>query len=276
MIGSTFVRSAVLMTTLAFSALAHSNLHFPTPRANINRSYDYKFVQNACQNEDTSIPPENVFSRGDDITATWFWNNHDGGFVKLAMILGTDPVVDNSYFLRNENVIFGQCYTKGCPKNGFDPGNTQECIGHTFQWPTWLEDGVYTFQWSQFGSYNSQQIPTKQLPIYHTCANVRIQGGPKTNRPSDWVAEFRGGSKDFVNGKAIDDNSTNGCAFKNFNAEPADPTLVDEGDERADNIVFGPPGNWAVSGGGILERVEKLALRRLGHIARAHNMNNAA
>jgi hypothetical protein len=91
--------------------------------------------------------------------------------------------------------------------------------------PSWVSDGVYILQWSQIGGYNSQQDATKQLPIYHTCANIRISGGvPLTARPDDWIAPFYGGDMVGINGKQAQSDQ---CAFKKFNASlPTPPSSI--------------------------------------------------
>ena len=86
------------------------------------------------------------------------------------MILGIPGSMKNDAFLRNENIIQGQCYYSGCDDGGFDPGNTRQCVGKELTFPDWLEDGDYVLQWSQIGGFDSDGIPTKQLPLYHTCA----------------------------------------------------------------------------------------------------------
>lgn len=264
-------KNVILAALLAASsAVAHSNLFFPTPRNNVDSAYQSS-DENACGFDGTDIPDENNFQRGQQVPVQWWWNNHDGGFVKMALIKTMEdnvPASDQQYFLRNENIIQGQCFTGNCTMNGFDPGNTEPCVGHTMEIPSWVSDGVYILQWSWFGGYNSDDVATRQLPIYHTCANVRISGGTTlTQRPADWIAPFYDGEQIQINGQSAPSGQ---CAFKNFAAEPADPSVVDVTDDNADNIKFGAPDGWAAVGNTNTKRADNLYLPRLGHIARRH------
>ncbi|KAJ6535267.1 hypothetical protein DFH09DRAFT_1091804 [Mycena vulgaris] len=166
----------------------------------------------------------------------------------FALTGGHPAKVDNKDMLANESIINGQCYTGGCNKDGFDPGNTHECIGKNVTIPNWVSDGEYVFSFSSIGGFNSNAVPTKQLPLYHNCAkcdlaspllfkgspsvtlsSIRVQGcAPLEDRPANWVAPFIGGSTD-------------------NRAEPTDASIVDVNDVR-DNMEFGLPDGWAVPG----------------------------
>jgi hypothetical protein len=181
---------------------------------------------------------------------------------------------EQQYFLRNENIIQGQCYTGNCNMEGFDSGNKHKCIGVDMEIPSWVSDGDYILQWSQIGGYDSNGIATRQLPIYHTCANIRISGGvPLTNRPDDWIAPFYGGDKTLINDKS---SGPDECAYKNFAAEPSDPSVVNVNDDSGDNIRFGGPDGWAAVGANNTKRADNVFLPRLGHIARRHQQLDAS
>ena len=129
-----------------------------------------------------------------------------------------------------------------------------------------MADGEYTLQWSHFSGYNSDQVTTRSLPIYHTCANIRINGGvPFVPRPADWVAPFFGGDQVQINGQGTGPDQ---CAFKQFSSEVADPTAVDVKNDDPSLIRFGIPNGWAVAGNTPNKRADNLHLPRLGHIAR--------
>jgi hypothetical protein len=264
--------AALLATS---SVIAHSNMHLPTPRKEQDSAY-LSLDDNACGFGGTDIPEENNFQRGQKVPVQWWWNNHDGGFIKMALIKTMEdnvPAKDQQYFLRNENIIQGQCYTGNCDRNGFDPGNTHLCKGVDMEIPSWVSDGEYILQWSQIGGYNSQQVATRQLPIYHTCANIRISGGVTlTPRPDDWIAPFFGGDQVQIDGKS---SGPNQCAFKNFAAEPSDPSVVNTSDDSSDNIRFGVPDGWAAVGPNNTKRADTVRLPRLGHIARRHLLEDA-
>jgi hypothetical protein len=269
-------KNVILAALLAASSVvAHSNMFYPTPRRNQDSEY-VSSDQNACGFDGTDIPSENQFERGQKVPVKWWWNNHDGGFVKMALIKTMEDNVsakDQQYFLRNENIIQGQCYTGNCNRDGFDPGNTHECQGQDMEIPSWVSDGVYILQWSQIGGYNSQAVATRQLPIYHTCANIRISGGvPLTPRPNDWIAPFFGGDMVQINGQS---SGPNQCAFKNFASEPTDPSVVNTSDDSSDNIRFGAPDGWAAAGANNTKRADSVYLPRLGHIARRHQLLDA-
>jgi hypothetical protein len=258
----------------ASSVVAHSNMYKPTPRRDQDSAYTSS-NENACGFGGTDIPDENVFQRGQKVPVKWWWNNHDGGFIKMALIktmVDNVSAKDQQYFLRNENIIQGQCYTRNCDRNGFDPGNTHSCQGEDMEIPSWVSDGVYILQWSQIGGYNSEAVPTRQLPIYHTCANIRIEGGVTlTARPDDWIAPFYGGDQVEINGQS---SGPNQCAFKNFAAEPVDPSVVNTSDDAADTIRFGIPDGWAVAGANNTKRADNVYLPRLGRVAR-HLLDDA-
>ncbi|KAJ7803031.1 hypothetical protein B0H13DRAFT_2687876 [Mycena leptocephala] len=223
----------------------------PEPR---NRQ-DYQFTvkgANACENERTDLTDKNTFFRGQSFEPKWWWNNHDGGFIKFALTLGIPAKVDNAGFLANENIINGQCYTGGshpfalqtprtnhqtvggCDKNGFDPGNTHPCVGKNVTIPNWVEDGDYVFSFSSIGGFNSDAVPTKQLPIYHNCAKRRHSRGTPQGLGRAVLRRLQ----DNVNGKPIPPDT---CAFKNFRAEPEDPSVVNVNDVDGSNIAFGLP-----------------------------------
>jgi len=269
-----FKNVIVVAVLAAASAFAHSNMHQPTPRKEVDSAY-LSTDDNACGFKGTDIPSENNFQRGQKVPVQWWWNNHDGGFIKMALIKTMEDNVnqtDQQYFMRNENIIQGQCYTGNCDRNGFDPGNTHLCTGQDMEIPSWVSDGTYILQWSQIGSYNSQDVATRQLPIYHTCANIQISGGTTlTTRPADWIAPFFGGDQVQINGQSA---TSDQCAFKHFNAEPTDPSTVDTTDDSTDNIQFGGPNGWAAVGVNNTKRADRVYLPRLGHIARRHLLDS--
>jgi hypothetical protein len=255
-----------LLLSAASTVLAHSNMFFPVPRGDFSYAYQDP-LQNACENEDTNIPGENTFARGQEIVPKWWWNNHRGAFIKFALTKTINGRVSNNGFNDNSNIIQGQCYTGGCDQNGFDPGNTHPCIGKPLTFPDWVSDGEYVLQWTQIGGFDSDAIATKQLPLYKTCANIRIQGGvPLQARPNDWIAPFFGGSQDVIRGQSGGDDV---CGFKQFNREPEDPRQVNvDADVFVDNMQFGGPGGWAAVGATNQKRANTVILPRLGHIAR--------
>lgn len=108
----------------ASSVIAHSNMHVPTPRKESDSAY-LSSDENACGFEGTDVPDENNFQRGQKVpvqcTSSFlcsflgfplifvflgWWNNHFGGFIKMALIKTMEdnvPANDQQYFLRNEN-----------------------------------------------------------------------------------------------------------------------------------------------------------------------------
>jgi len=257
--------AAALLST---SALAHSNMLEPAPRKNQDSAF-MDINQNGCENENTDIPPKNNFQRGQKIPLQWWWNNHSGGFIKMALIEKVTGFVGpegKAALLANENIIQGQCYTRKCDRSGFDPGQTKKCEGADLEIPDWVSDGEYTLQWSHFGGYDSDGVPTRQLPIYHTCANIRINGGaPPQKRPSDWIAPFFGGDEIQIKGKSA---GADQCAFKKFAKEPENPSVVNTKDDDPGSIQFGRPDGWAAPGNTNKKRAAAVYLPRLGRIAR--------
>ena len=156
---------------------------------------------------------------------------------------------------------------------GFDSGNTHICKGVDMEIPSWVSDGTYILQWSQIGGYNSNSDATRALPLYHTCANIKISGGTNlTTRPDDWIAPFYGGDKIKI---GEDESGPNQCAYKVFAAEPSDPSVVNTDDNSPDNIRFGAPDGWAAVGANNTKRANVVRLPRLGHIARRHQLDAA-
>jgi hypothetical protein len=264
-----FFSKLAFVVAAASSALAHSNMFQPTPRLN----QDFAYVsrdQNACGYDGTFIPEENNFQRGQQVPLKWWWNNHDGGFIKISLIKTMANFVEagsEDALLHRVNTIQGQCYTRACDRfRGFDSGQTRACEGAPVEIPNWVSDGEYILQWSHFGGYNSDAVATRQLPIYHTCANIRISGGAALQeRPSDWTAPFFGGDQVQINGQSATNQQ---CAYKNFSEEP-NPANVNVRDDDGSNIRFGGPTNgWAAPGNTNQKRADAVYLPRLGHIAR--------
>jgi len=253
---------------LASSTLAHSNMFSPVPRENKSSAF-LNANQNGCENTKTNIPGQNTFARGQEVPLEWWWNNHLGGFIKMALIktkAGNVGEKSKAALLANENIIQGQCYTRKCNRKGFDPGNTHKCEGAPLEIPDWVSDGEYVLQWSHFGGFHSEKVPTRQLPIYHTCANIRIKGGKSLkDRPKDWIAPFFGGDEAQIDGKSAGPDQ---CVFKKFAKEPADPKVVNTKDDSKDNIKFGGPDGWAAVGKSNQKRNDATRLPRLGHLAR--------
>jgi len=269
-----FLSRAILIAALtASSAMAHSNMFSPIPRKNVNSAFVSR-DNNACEDTSTVIPDANNFQRGQTIPLKWWWNNHDGGFIKMAIIGGVNPGIGRdgqTAFLSRDNIIQGQCYTRNCDRSGPDPGNTKVCTGHDLTFPNWLADGEYTLQWAHFSGYNSQGVATRSLPIYHSCANIRIKGGvPPVRRPADWVAPFFGGDQVQIKGQG---SGPDRCAFKQFPSEVLEPTAVNQKNDDAGLIQFGTPNGWAVKGNTPNKRANNLHLPRLGHIARHLELN---
>jgi len=61
------------------------------------------------------------------------------------------------------------------------------------------------------------------------------------------------------------------CAFKQFAAEPLEPTLVNVKNDDASLIQFGLPEGWAVKGNTPAKRADNHHLPRLGRVARHLN-----
>ena len=118
-------RNVIVAALLAASSvIAHSNMFFPIPRQNKDSAYQ-STDENACGYDGTDIPAENNFQRGQKVPVgceclqstrssisvhtflcLGWWNNHDGGFIKMALIKTMEdnvPASDQQYFLRNEN-----------------------------------------------------------------------------------------------------------------------------------------------------------------------------
>ena len=142
---------------------------------------------------------------------------------------------------------------------------THECQGADLEIPKWVADGDYTLQWSNFGGYDSEGVATRQLLIYHSCANLRINGGvPFQNRTSDWIAPFFGGDETQINGTSAGPGQ---CAFKKFAKEPQDPSVVVKDDDPS-TIQFGRPDGWAAPSNTSQKRANAVYLPRLGHVVR--------
>ncbi|KAJ7921449.1 hypothetical protein B0H13DRAFT_1984764 [Mycena leptocephala] len=266
-VSTTLLRFGVLFALLS-AAVAHTHMFFPAPR----NQDDYSFTKkgaNACENMRT------------DLTERRFLN-YAGGFIKFALTPAIRHTRQQSPS-REQEIINGQCYTG---KMGSTLGQNP-CVGKNVTIPNWVADGTdYVLSFSSIGGFNSNGNPTKQLPLYHNCANIRIKGGVTLEQPANWVAPFIGGSQDKVNGKAVPQTSA---------AEPADPSVVNTNDVDKSNIKAGVPDGWAVKGGSPApskgtsasaapasdcaasarslnrrdrEEIEDI-LKRLGHIARA-------
>jgi hypothetical protein len=269
---STLIRISLFVSLFATSVFGHTALNFPTPRGP-KQTYIFDKPGNACENTNTALTEPAVFKRGQSIDPSWWWNNHKGGFVKFAVVKGTAATIDNKVFLDNKNIIGGQCYTGGCDQNGFDPGFTHLCKGKPMVIPDWLADGEYTLQFSHIGGFDSFGIPTKLLPLYHNCANIKIAGGVAFKaQPANWIAPFTGGSQDVINGKK---GGADVCGFKQFDAEPADPKAVDTAkNEKVADMKFGKPAGWAITGKTQGKREENVKLARLGRVAAVHRRSD--
>ena len=117
------VSRAILAAALAASsAMAHSNMFFPVPRKDASNAFVNR-DNNACESTSTDIPAQNTFQRGQTIPlkckstrqftidkildfALGWWNNHEGGFIKMAILQGVSPAFDRKgqeAFLAREN-----------------------------------------------------------------------------------------------------------------------------------------------------------------------------
>ena len=87
-----------------------------------------------------------------------------------------------------------------------------------------------------------------------------------------YVHTFYDGDMVQANGQS---SGPNQCVFKNFAAEPTEPSVVNTSDDSADNIKFGGPDGWAVVGVNNTKRTDNVYLPRFGHIARRHQLLDA-
>ena len=103
-------RNVIVAALLATSSdITHSIMFQPTLRKNQDSAYT-STDENACGYDGTDIPPENNFQLLQLVFIYFWrlgwWNNHDGGFIKMALIKTTEddvPAKEQQYFLRNEN-----------------------------------------------------------------------------------------------------------------------------------------------------------------------------
>lgn len=127
-------------------------------------------------------PPATTWARGEIVPLRWFRNNHEGSFVRWALV----PVARSGEQAAHDAAAFAcGCYTVGRYKCTPEE-KLQHCGGdnggfgvrYQARVPTNVPDGEYVLGWTWYGGYNTPDI---EFTDYVDCARVRIAGGvPQT------------------------------------------------------------------------------------------------
>jgi hypothetical protein len=145
-----FLWTGLLVFWAALSGVeAHSSLAFP-----VEGLRSRKQIIKAHQSPTPCKGPApaagatlNTYARGQTVPYAWYRNNHNGGFVQLAIA----PVAESgNQTIFDNNVFHYNCFQTTCPSQkandplGGDngaPAWTVSC-NSTFTVPTWLADGL--------------------------------------------------------------------------------------------------------------------------------------
>jgi len=116
-----------------------------------------------------------TWQRGQTVEVRWSKNNHRGGFVRWTIVRKEDMMNRQSH----ADLAFAySCWDSqqvGC-QNDFECGTDQQKVAFKefIRVPPIYPDGEYILGWAWFGGDGD-------LADYHSCANIRIQGGPLEN-----------------------------------------------------------------------------------------------
>lgn len=222
---------AILLVCCGLSIVAaHNHLMAPIPR----NPEAYYIGNDNCENSKTDIPKENTFQRGQIINTKWSYNNHHGGFIRFAIVPMGKETKDKP-FNQGENILLFTCFGKTCggPNAPLDEGDQMPC-GTALKIPTHLPDGNYVLQWIMYSSYVAEGREDRGLPNYTSCANIKIQGGTKTNEvPGKCSFQWIGGDTEYTRGKVkrLGDLEKDTCAYFMRNTlGPSFDTVVNNAD----------------------------------------------
>lgn len=178
--------AAGVAAAVAVGVAGHSSLTLPTPF-----SYDVFCKTESAQNcpgpcpvrDLKASPPVQTWARGQTVPLRWFRNNHEGGFVRWALVT---PDKVNDQAAHNAGAFAYGCYSVGrytctAAEKATHCGADNTGSGHRIeaQVPTHLPDGEYVLGWVWYGGFNHPNI---EFSDYVDCARVRIAGGvPQTS-----------------------------------------------------------------------------------------------
>ena len=135
-----------------------------------------------CVTEDWQLnkdPTVTVYRRGETATMVWARNNHQGGFVRFALV----PLEDRMELEAHDKYAFHYaCYETGehdCPKPEEDDeycGTDRRLYRTNVTIPKVYPDGRYILGWSWYGGIAG----TTKIAFfgdYWSCSHVEIEGG---------------------------------------------------------------------------------------------------
>ncbi|KXN71660.1 hypothetical protein CONCODRAFT_78229 [Conidiobolus coronatus NRRL 28638] len=167
---------------------AHSNLHKPQPRGNLEW-WGYCSRGNGCSTAcdaprakstiDSPYVQAKEIRRGETIEVEWLRQNHPGGFVRLAMV-PFDQSDDASAFDRHATHY--SCYESTCREDSHDSflgvnnGSGSQACTTKFQVPKSLPNGPVTLQWLWYGGGVLFADQNASFAHYVNCADMKIVG----------------------------------------------------------------------------------------------------
>jgi len=201
---------------LAAQALAHSCLVSPAGRLHEKFGFGTSLEDGSgdrrclCNLENGNpvccssevMKHQKSYKRGDEVEASWWRNNHQGGFIRWSIV--PQDQVSQDAFDSAENVLSYQCNQVGCDatydgsgpnnwdgadKNGFMEWSNM-CSGG-FKIPYHLKDGAYTVQWIWFGEGDDNNGAMTANSPFQGCVDLQIKGGKTGDKPD--CPLFKGG-----------------------------------------------------------------------------------
>lgn len=184
------ITKVILFCTLFIKlCVSHTWMLNPTPRLPDLCMPSKSGNSNCCLPKPNSV--RTTYQRGQIVKTNWGRNNHRASFIRYSIVKLTDSDIQD-IFNRDENIFQYNCYMTDCfgannnPWAG-DPGGTPfngiKC-NVNIQIPGWLDDGDYTIQWRWFSGGDSFGINNLGLIDFVTCHDFKIQGGPRSIKPS--------------------------------------------------------------------------------------------
>lgn len=241
-----FARSArVLATLLLLLAVApppvhaHSFLLRPVPDwKSEHRAHCRRGGPNHEQPDDCPGPcipwdswfvnrsaPTTVWSRGQRVLVRWARNNHQTGFVRLALV----PRAQRMSFVAHQRAAFHYACWDGnkraCDSNTTFCGTDVYSYQTTATVPT-VPDGHYILGWTWYGGFGTDNGTRYNFADYWSCANIRIAGGaPVPSSPTPTLPAF-------VPGLPADSCMATTNRIGKCRVEPCDDSDVPHGPRR--------------------------------------------
>lgn len=134
-----------------------------------------------------------TWERGEKVNVRWTRNNHENGFVRLALVPRNMRM---SFDAHNKYVFHYSCWSSNRALCDADHCGTDDDIYQTDAIVPPVPDGHYILGWTWYGGYGGSDDRRYNFGDYWSCANIWVSGGSDVVSEPPFDTRFNSGTKE--------------------------------------------------------------------------------